>query len=349
MQRGFVCQRQNVLAKEMISIASLYITESGAYLRKKGGHVIVGRNNEVLMEIPLERIEDVTLVDSVQISSQLITEFLERDIPLSWISGYGRFYGSLISNGSVDIVKHKKQFELLENDEVYFQIAKKVVFAKVHNQLTILRRYNRNAELDSVNSSIRNILAIRKNIFSADDVHKLMGYEGIISRVYFDALGKIVPEPFAFSKRTKQPPREPFNSMLSLGYSMLFDEIITAVLGCGLHPYVGFLHRLGKGHPALVSDLIEEWRAPLIDSLVLAIVKRNMIEYTAFSCTDGGCFLEPEARKIFLQAYNKKLRSLNQYFDGKYTYRESIRMQCKKYASAIMNDNADIYEPLELR
>lgn len=330
-------------------MTSLYITESGAYLHKRGGHVIVGRNNEVLMEIPLERIEDVTLVDSVQISSQLITEFLERNIPLSWISGYGRFCGSLVSNGAVDVLKHKKQFELLDNDGLYFQIAKKVVFAKVHNQLTILRRYNRNLALESVNSSIRNILAIRKNIFSADDFRKLMGYEGIISRVYFYALGEIVPEQFRFTKRTKQPPRDPFNSMLSLGYSMLFNEIMTGVLGCGLHPYVGFLHRLGKGHPALVSDLIEEWRAPLVDSLVLALVKRNMIDYSAFTCTEEGYFLDADARKVFLQAYNKKLRSLNQYFDGKYTYRESIKLQCKKYASTIMNDSAEMYEPLELR
>ena len=84
-------------------MTSLYITESGAYLRKRGGHVLVGRNNEILLEVPLERIEDVTLVDSVQISSGLITEFLERNIPISWLSGRGRFFGSLLSNGSIDI------------------------------------------------------------------------------------------------------------------------------------------------------------------------------------------------------------------------------------------------------
>lgn len=330
-------------------MTSLYITESGAYLRKRGGHVLVGRNNEVLLEVPLERIEDVTLVDSVQISSELITEFLERNIPLSWLSGRGRFFGSLLSNGSIDIIKHQKQFELLQEEKLYFELAKKIIYAKVHNQLTILRRYNRNLKLDNVDTSIRNILAIRKNICQTDDLHSLMGFEGIISRIYFCALGAIVPDEFKFEKRTKMPPRDPFNSMLSLGYSMLFNEIMSNVLALGLHPYVGFMHKIAKGHPALVSDLIEEWRAPLIDSMVLAMIKRNMLTRDMFEINEAGCFLNTEARKIYLQTYNKKLRSDNQYFEDKYTYRESIRQQCRKYASVIMHSDITLYEPLELR
>lgn len=101
-------------------MTSIYITENGAYLRKRGGHVIIGRNNEVLLEVPLERVEDVTIVDTVQVSSALATEFLERNIPLSWISSYGKFYGSLVGNGSVDVLKHKKQFDLLEQSYFYF-------------------------------------------------------------------------------------------------------------------------------------------------------------------------------------------------------------------------------------
>ncbi len=330
-------------------MTSIYITESGAYLKKRGGHVLVGRNNEILLEVPLERVEDVTLVDSVQISSALITEFLERNVPLSWLSGQGRYFGSLLSNGSVDILKHQKQFALLQDGKLYFELAKKVIFAKVHNQLTILRRYNRNLETDNVDSDIKNIVAVRKNIFFAQDYHALMGYEGIISRIYFAALGKIVPAAFKFAGRSKMPPRDPFNSMLSLGYSMLFNEIMSDVLSIGLHPYVGFMHKIAKGHPALVSDLIEEWRAPLVDSMVLAMVKRNMLTQDMFETTEEGCFLNTEARKIYLQNYNKKLRSDNQYLDDKYTYRESIRLQCRRYASAIMNDDLSLYTPLELR
>lgn len=330
-------------------MTSLYITESGTYLRKKGGHVVIGRNNEVLLEVPIERIEDITLIDSVHVSSALLTEFLERNIPMSWMSGMGKFYGSLISNTSVDVLKHQKQFELLDKEDFYFRLGQKITFAKIHNQLTILRRYNRNINSPRVETNMSNILAVRKNVFKTSDYRELMGYEGIISRIYFDALGDVVSDPFKFEKRTKRPPRDPVNSMLSLGYSMLFNEILTSVISVGLHPYVGFLHRLAKGHPALVSDLMEEWRAVLIDSLVLAIIKRNMIGYDMFEITNDGCFLNSEGRKIFLHSYNKKLRSVNQYLDGKYTFRESIKQQCRKYASALMHEDIELYVPVELR
>ena len=330
-------------------MTSLYITESGAYLHKRGGHVVVGRNNEVLLEVPLERVEDVTVIDSVQVSSKLMTEFLERKIPLSWLSGAGKFYGTLLNSYSIDILKHKRQFELLDEQILYEALAKKVVLAKVHNQLTLLRRYNRNAKSEEVETHIGNILAVRKNIFFAKDYRKLMGYEGIISRIYFASLALLVPEQFSFDKRSKMPPQDPFNSMLSLGYSMLFNEVLSAVIAAGLHPYVGFLHRIAKGHPALVSDLMEEWRAVLIDSLIMNILKRNMIAYDMFTISDNGCFLNSEVRKIFLAAYNKKLRSVNQYLDGKNTFRDSIKQQCHKYCSFVMNSDVDIYSPIELR
>lgn len=146
----------------------------------------------------------------------------------------------------------------------------------------------------------------------------------MISRLYFEALGKIVPSSFSFSKRSKQPPRDEFNAMLGLGYSMLFNEILAGLIKAGLHPFVGVMHSLGKGHPALASDLIEEWRAPIIDSMVLSMVSRNMVELSDFDNSDKGGYLTTEGRKGFLIAYNKKIRSENQYIDDRKSYRESI-------------------------
>ena len=102
-----------------------------------------------------------------------------------------------------------------------------------------------------------------------------MGYEGIISRTYFSALGGIVPEDFKFEKRSKMPPRDPFNSMLSLGYSMLFNEILSDLIAVGLHPYVGFMHKIAKGHPVLASDLIDCVRIISISIASILIVKAS--------------------------------------------------------------------------
>ncbi|WP_302442267.1 CRISPR-associated endonuclease Cas1 [Colibacter massiliensis] len=328
-------------------MSSLYVTEAGAYIKLRGGHVVIGRNHEVLFEVPLERVEDVTLINTVQISSYLLTVLMERGIPITWLSNRGKYYGTLINTESIDILKHRQQFCLYDKKEFRLGMARKLVLAKVKNQLTALRRYNRNTDVD-IESQIINIRAILAHVSQTTEIDELMGYEGIIGRCYFEALGKIVPEEFAFEKRTKRPPKDPFNAMISFGYSLLFNEILAGVNNAGLHPFIGCLHGLKKGHPALVSDLIEEWRAPIVDSMVLSIVRRNMIETGCFDITEEGCYLNMEGRRLFLAAYNKKIRSMNQYFDDERSYRESIFKQCKMYGSAIVNEDINIYTPLEI-
>ena len=330
-------------------MSSLYVTEAGSFIKRDGGHVVVGRNNEVLFEVPLERIEDITVFDSVSITSSLVTDFIERGVPITWLSGYGKYFGTLINTNTIDINKHKKQFDLLDDNAFRVAMSRKIIRAKVRNQLTILRRYARNLEADiNIDAQIANIKSVRSHIGECMRVSELMGYEGLISRLYFEALGKIVPPTFAFTKRTKQPPRDPFNAMLGLGYSMLFNEILAGVINAGLHPFVGVMHSLAKGHPALASDLIEEWRAPIIDSMVLSMVSRNMVDLTEFDNSDKGCYLTAEGRKVFLTAYNKKIRSENQYIDDRKSYRESLYKQCKQFASAIMHEDVDLYTPLEI-
>lgn len=130
---------------------------------------------------------------------------------------------------------------------------------------------------------------------------------------------------------------------------MLFNEILANTISVGLHPYVGFFHSIAKGHPALASDLIEEWRAVIVDSLVLSMMSKNIITFDMFDISDHGCFLSVEGRRIFLKEYNKKIRSNNQYFEEKLTYRECIARQCKKYAQALMQSDSNFYVPIELR
>lgn len=329
-------------------MTSLYVTEGGSFIKRKGGHIIIGRNNKVMMEVPLEKIEDITVVDNVHISSGLMTDFIKRGVPITWLSGYGKYFGTLVNTEQVDIIKHKKQFELASDGTFNFNLAMKVILAKINNQLTILRRYKRNVPEGLIDQQIHNIVSIRKHIHEAEKTDELMGYEGIISKLYFEAIGKMVPEEFSFSRRSKHPPLNPFNSMLSLGYSMLFNEILSAVVSHGLHPFVGFCHSMSKGHPALVSDLIEEWRAPVVDALVLSLVKKNMLDLDCFDMSENGCYLNAEGRKIFLKAYNKKIRSKNQYLEGEYSYRESIVRQCRNYVGAMMHEDLSKYTPLEI-
>lgn len=330
-------------------MASIYITENGAYLHKRGGKLLIDKDETTVMEVPLELVEDITIVNTAQISSSLITECFTKNIPVSWISTSGKLYGSLCSHSFVDIFKQKQQFDLIEEQDFYFKLAQNVVSAKIHNQLILLRRYNRNIKSEKVQELINYIANTQKNIKYTSDNNELLGYEGLASRTYFSALGMLVDEPFKFAKRSKQPPCDPFNAMLSMGYSILFNEIMSAVVSIGLHPYIGFFHQLAKGHPALVSDLIEEWRATIIDSLVMSLTKRGIVTAEMFTKNKKSCYFTPEGRKIFLNAYNKKLNTKNKYIGGEYSYRESLRIQCRNYARAVANKDINLYMPIKLR
>ena len=328
-----------------------YITEEGAYIKKRGGVFVVGRNQEVVMEIPEETLEGLTLIDGVQVSSRAMVELLQLGIPVTWLSSRGAFFGRLESTRHVHVFRQAKQIELMDSP-FYLEIGKRCIAAKTHNQLTIMRRLNRSVESEDIARAIKEILSFWKHIFQSESAEELMGYEGIIAKTYFHVIGAVVPEEFRFKRRSKRPPLDPFNSMLSFGYTLLMYDVYTSLTNEGLHPYFGFLHALKNHHPALASDLMEEWRAVIVDSMVLSLVNHHEIRLEHFvRAEDGtpGIFLTREGRGIFLRAYEKKMRTVNQYIEGKHSYRHSLGYQAAQYAQALMAENAEMYEPIRLR
>lgn len=327
-----------------------YITEEGARIQKKGDKFVIGRNLETIMEIPAQTLEGLVLIESVQVSSQAMVALLKKGIPVTWISSIGQFFGRLESTQHINVMKHKQQI-LLQDTDFSLALSKKIIAAKIHNQLIVLRRYNRERQSDKITSIIKNIAGIRKNLNLVLTKEKIMEIEGIIARLYFEALGIIVPEEFSFSKRSKQPPRDAFNSMLSFGYTLVMYELYTSIINNGLHPYFGFLHALKNHHPSLASDLLEEWRAVIVDSFVLSLVQHNEInpQYFQKSEINEGIYLTREGRNIFLRAYEKKMRTVNKYTENKKSYRYTLNNQVQLYAQALMQKDENIYKPLYIR
>lgn len=328
----------------------VYITEENAKLGKRGGRYVLARNMEVVMEIPEEVIESLVLVGRVQVTTEAITGLMEKNIPVTWISDHGRFIGRMENTLNVDVFRQQQQI-LKQGSSLYFQLAERMIDAKANNQLVILRRYNRRANVSSVHSDIANIISFRKHVLHSKSIEQLMGFEGIIAKIYFGALGNLVPPEFEFSKRSKRPPRDPFNSMLSFGYTLLTYELYTAIANHGLSPYFGVMHALKNHHPALASDMVEEWRAPIVDSMVMAMVQHREIKLEHFIKVPDGprYYLTREGRNIFIHAYEKKMRTVNQYSDSECSYRESINRQVGKLSRAIMENNPKLYEPIRLR
>lgn len=327
-----------------------YITEKGVTISKQQGRFVVGRNRETILEIPEETLEGLLVADTVQLTSQAMVSLLNQGVPVTWLSSKGKYFGRLESTRHVNVSKQKQQF-LLQDRPFSLELSRRVLMAKVRNQLTLLRRYNRERQIPSVMIDIHNMMTMADHMKTADERDMLMGYEGMAAKIYFSALGKMVDPSFSFEKRSKRPPLDPFNSLISFAYTLIMYELFTAITNEGLHPYVGFLHALKAGHPALASDLMEEWRPILADSFVLSLIQHHEIKADHFYKDEEsqGVYLTTEGRKIFFQAYEKKMRSTNQYIEGKHSYRRSLNYQVSQYSQALMAESVITYEPILIR
>lgn len=328
----------------------VYITEENAKLQKKGGRYLVGRNLEIVLEIPEETLEGLVLIGNIQVTADAVTSLLRQGIPVTWLSHTGRFFGRLESTNHVDVFRQQKQV-LMQGSQTFFNLSKKIVSAKVHNQLIVLKRYNRRYQDTAIDQCINSINVMSKLIPGTKDIESLMGYEGRIAKEYFKAVGALMPEGFEFSTRTRRPPLDPFNSLISFGYTLLMYEFYTAITNHGLSPYFGFMHKLKNHHPALASDLMEEWRPVLIDSLVIGLIHHHELLPEHFYTNENkpGLYLTRDGRNKFIRAYEKRLKSMNRYLDENMSYRKAIDYQTGKFSQALMAEDDNIYESVKLR
>lgn len=336
-------------------MTSLYLTEDGTNLGLKDNRLIIKKSGDTLKEISLEKVDNIVLIGNITITSPLSIELLEREIPVSWLSYTGKFYGRLEPTTRVNIARQREQFRLSDNREFSLEMAKIFIIGKVKNCQVVLRRYNRNFNYESVQANIEELKKYVIKISEAETVEELLGYEGNCAKLYFQSLGEMVREEFHFDKRTRRPPKDKFNCLLSLGYTLLLYEIYTAVVNKGLHPYCSFLHKIRNGHPALASDLIEEWRATIVDSLVMNLVQTKVITEEHFlprNDENGGIFLTRDGLKIFIRKFEERLKQHNSYLtyvDYPMTFRESLQFQVGSLVKAIENEDSSIYRAVIIR
>ena len=226
-----------------------------------------------------------------------------------------------------------------------------IVFAKLHNYRILLRRLNRDRKILEVIEAIDALGVALDKIDSVELLESLLGHEGNGSRIYFQALGALVQEPFAFEKRTRRPPQDPVNSLLSLGYTLLHQNLHSLILAVGLHSHFGNLHVPRDNHPALVSDLIEEFRAPVVDSFVIYSINSGIFALDDFTPPDqrGGVYLHPSVLKKYLKLWQDKLalETTHPHTGQKVSYYRTFELQVWEYIACLMGER-EIYRPMLL-
>lgn len=331
----------------------LYVNENGATLSLEGGYFVVKNKEDEITKIPKETLESVGLFGNVHLTTPCVKECLNRKIPVSYFSTSGYYFGKLESTRNHNIFRLRQQIHMTENPEFALGLSKKIIASKIHNQLVLLKRYKRNTglELEEETKAIRNANEKAK---ASQSLEQLLGYEGIASRNYFQGLSKVVDPDFTFDGRNRMPPRDPFNAMISFGYTILMNEIYGEIENKGLTPYAGFMHQDRERHPALASDLLEEWRAVIVDAVVMGLIQGHEVTINDFEKDEenGGIIFTKEARRAFLKRLEMRMQSeMNylSYVSEKTSFRKAIWLQVSELVKAIETADFERYEPIRIR
>ena len=228
-----------------------------------------------------------------------------------------------------------------------------MVHGKLANSRLVLSRQARKRNITVLTDAAADLKRIMQNAATATTLDQLRGFEGAGAKTYFGAVGELLGEAWRFRARKRQPPPDPVNALLSYGYTLLFYNVYALLRARGLNPHVGFLHSLRSGHPALVSDLMEEFRAIIVDTVVLTLILNNRIQPEDFIHADDAahpCLLSGQGRKTFVSAFEQKMNDpLTHPVTGLHLdYRRCIEAQVQALA-AVVRGRQDKYMPLVLR
>ncbi|ABO50153.1 CRISPR-associated protein, Cas1 family / CRISPR-associated exonuclease, Cas4 family [Desulforamulus reducens MI-1] len=330
----------------------LYVDEQGASLYKKGERVLVTKDQIKFKDIPLCNLDQVVLVGNVNLSSQLIKLFLGRGTEVHFISTKGKYYGCLQAALSKNSVLRIAQHRAYQKQEERLLYASEFVRGKLSNMRTNLLRYNRSLNNHSIDEAVSRIKNIIKRLEKAKDLNELMGLEGAGSRDYFSVFGLLIKDrvPFDFNKRSRRPPEDPANALLSFSYSLLLKDVITAVQVVGFDPFIGFLHRSDFGRPALALDIIEEFRPVVADSVVLTALNKGVIAEGDFEYRMGGCFLSETGRKKMYRLYEERRKEMitHPVFGYRISYLRTIELQAR-FLAKVLTKEIDGYKPFLVR
>lgn len=291
---------------------TLFVTTDGSYLAKEGQTVVVKRGGEKLLQVPLLTIGSIVCTGTASVSSALLGMCAEKGVTVSLLSPQGRFLARVEGPVSGNVLLRKDQFRAAVTENIAREIARTFVLGKILNARSVLLRGirdhgDREGMLGDAVATLGRCVGAAERATSVD---QLRGVEGEAGKTYFGVFECLITRDdgaFGFRGRTRRPPTDPVNAMLSFAYAILAHDVRSACEAVGLDPQVGFLHRDRPGRAGLALDLMEELRAPIADRAVLSAVNRRQVSPSDFEQFPGGAVRMGEAaRKALIVTYQKR-------------------------------------------
>jgi len=346
---------------------ALYLNTQGYRVGCKDEVLQVKERDQIIQEVRMRDVSHVALFGNIQISTQAIHALCELEVPVTYFSMGGWFYGITRGHALKNIFLRMEQFRLARDETICLSLARQFVHGKIRNHRTLLMRNH----LEPQEAAILKLKRASKDALTANSIEELLGIEGAAASQYFQQFSgmvKVADEMdnpaeqrtakdasqlafnFNFSSRNRRPPTDPINAMLSLAYSMLAKDCTLAALAVGFEPYLGFYHQPRFGRPALGLDLMEEFRPLIAESTVLSCINNRVINEKDFVSAGQAVNLTAQGRKRFFQTYEQRMCSLitHPLFDYKVSYRRALELQTRLLAKTLTGEIAE-YIPLMTR
>jgi CRISPR-associated protein Cas1 len=293
---------------------TLYVTTQGAYLAREGETVLVRVDGETKLQVPIHTLGSIVCFGQVSLSPPLMGLCAEHSVAVSFLTEHGRFLARIQGPVSGNVLLRREQYRRADDLEMSAQIARAIVVAKIANCRTVLQRAVRDRPEDEssgkLSQAAEQLAQHLKDLEGPVLLDTVRGKEGDAARRYFSVFDYLITaqkEDFFFRERSRRPPLDNINALLSFIYTLLVHDVAAALEGVGLDPAVGYLHRDRPGRPGLALDLMEELRPYLADRLALSLVNRQQVRGKGFQKTEsGGVMMNDETRKEVLVTYQKR-------------------------------------------
>lgn len=297
---------------------TLYITLPDAYLALEGENVTVKTNQKTVLQLPLHNLESIVCFNYLGASPALMAACAEKGVGLCFLSPQGHFLARVQGKVTGNVLLRKRQYILSEIEEDSAVISASFLIGKIANCRKVIKRAIRDhamlLEVDKLEETSATLKVILNSIENCRTASELMAQEGAAAKVYFKVFNCLILQQktdFYFSERSRRPPLDNMNALLSFLYSLLTHEMISALECVGLDPYVGFLHQDRAGRPSLALDMIEELRPVFADRMALSLVNLHQVDGEGFlQKENGGISMTDETRKKVLLAWQDRKKEI---------------------------------------
>lgn len=293
---------------------TLYILTPESYLFHRNENICVSIGGEERVSVPASRVDSIVLFGKNTFSTSLIGFCGEQGISVAFLDANGRFLGRVCGPVSGNVLLRKRQYERLNDARFSQSVALNMLCGKFANSKNVLLRHARNAKERSEDRSQRllqaanRLSAYARQLTECADMDAMRGVEGVAASAYFACFDDMLecPQGYVFQTRSRRPPANEVNAVLSFTYTLLTHRMVAALESVGLDPAAGYMHALRPGRPSFALDMIEELRSPLCDRLVLSLFNKGQLGKGDFQRASRAVYLNEKGRKTVLSAWRAR-------------------------------------------